>query len=306
MPSKKSAKTVKVHKVQQAPTPAPLSPEAAGFVSSKLILGVIVVIVLAGGVLLFLSQGSGQNASAQFPSFTQTNAANPSGISGIKGMSGPAATQQLASLAQGGLSNVSQFTISYSGSILADYSVLSVDSPLTVTLSKYGDNRRFAVNISNVEAFGPVSMIYINDTNGTYTCMNLNQTAMSDGNYQGVLLGSHAFTCSSSEIAAGINLGKISDFNFTQLSYSGVQFNYNQEYQSTYQGTPCTYLSGSITVPGSGSNGGLFQECVSNVYYVPLSFSLYETGSKGGVTLTLNETYISNSSSLSAISAMPN
>ena len=42
--------------------------------------------------------------------------------------------------------------------------------------------------MSNVEAFGPVEITYINITNATFVCTNLNSSAIGNRNYESALL----------------------------------------------------------------------------------------------------------------------
>ncbi len=299
--SQKSAKNAKPGPKSQAQYQA-VQGVVGGTSNGMRILGVIGLIILLSAAYLLLGQGGGVG---QFPAFARSGSPTPQQFSGIGNSSGIAATQALAGLANGGLANTSQFTIRYYGNMAMHYSVIGVSSPVSIFDSKYAGSRKFAANVSSVEGFGAVEIDYLNITSGRYTCTNFNSTAISEKNYEGALLGSHAISCSKSSTLEGIDMAKIADFNFSQLEQLGFRFNYNSVYQSMYNGVACTYIAGSISAPGSGSNGGLFQECLSDVYYVPLSFSLYASGSQGSISLSLNETYMSNSSSLSQIESIP-
>lgn len=296
----KTAKTEKTVKVEKMETVVKAAPKGF-FTGPVIILGIIVLIVIIGVVLLL---GGNSNSQQQFPSFQRVNSSVPEEFSLIQN-SGDI-SQNLATLSKSGLANVTQFTIMYSGTLQASGSVISISSPISINDYIYGNQHRFEVNVSNVEALGSAEVTYLNITNGTYTCTNFNMSALDSGNYENVLLGSRALTCMRSGTIAGMDIGKLSDFNFSQLSEDGILLKDNEVYQSEYKGIPCTFIAGTVSAQGSGSNGGLFQMCVSDVYYVPLSLSLYATGgSRSTLSLTLNESSISNSSSLSVIDQIP-
>ncbi|MDE1834311.1 MAG: hypothetical protein KGH64_03155, partial [Candidatus Micrarchaeota archaeon] len=117
--------------------------------------------------------------------------------------------------------------------------------------------------------------------------------------------GSHQITCSVGSSLAGLDLNRLVLFNFTQLSNMGIQFDYNTEYQSSYNNQPCTFVAGTVSSEWDSSVNGLFQMCISDVYYAPLSFSISMTSSQGAFAANLNETSITNSSSLSYVTSLP-
>jgi len=82
---------------------------------------------------------------------------------------------------------------------------------------------------------------------------------------------------------------------------------YENEYQSTYRGVPCTYISGIIiqnatNISSTGSGG--FEMCESDTYYVPLSFELYFSNNKAQVSVNQNESVIGNYSQQSYVDSI--
>lgn len=304
---KAAKKSVKVAKnaadsaVEDASNTAAEAPKGP-FTLPVIALGTIVVLVIIGAVLLLGSSGSNQQ---QFPSFQKVNSPVPPAFSSIQNSGNGEFSQNLAALSNGALANVTQLTITYSGTLQASGSVISISSPISINDYIYGTQRKFEINVSSIEGLGSADIAYLNITNGTYTCTNFNSSAVNSGNYENMVLGSHAITCRMTSSISGMDLGKLSEFNFSQLSQDGIQLQYNDIYQSTYMGTPCTYIAGTATAQGYGNNGGLFQMCVSDVYYVPLSMSIYGSGNGSTFALTINETAISNSSSLGSIDQIP-
>lgn len=271
------------------------------FISSHPIISVIVaLIVAAGGWYALSSKSPGQ---MQFPTFAQTGNTTPQEFALIKSSNGGVATQALSTLAQGRLSNLTGFTVLYTGNLSAQYSIVSINSQISVADYKNGTSRELSINVSSVPGVGPVQAVYLSVPKGIYTCMNLNMSAVRSGKVASVFTGRHVMNCLAASGIDGVNFGNIANFNLTQLSQGGTTFSYNQVYQSAYRGMPCTYIAGTITMQYNG--GGILQMCISNAYYVPLSLSMYIKSNQGSAALTLNETSIYNHTSFSAASSNP-
>lgn len=269
-------------------------------------VNVLLIIILAGVVavaaIIGYSVYSNGQASQQLPGFQNTSAQVPSTFSGMLGLQGSAATLQLAALSKNGLSNSSQLTVVYGGSLSGSVSISSFDTPVRLTESKYGHSMKMSINATSIPLIGSVNVTYMNTTNRTSVCSNLNASYVSSGDYQKLLLGSHANSCSNDQYFGGINMQQVADFNLTFLEGQGIQLNYTKDYQSTYHSVPCTYLSGTL----SGASGsGLFGMCVSDSNYLPLSLAIYFSGKSGSGLLVLNQSSISNQSSQAYINSAP-
>ncbi|MDE1768491.1 MAG: hypothetical protein KGH67_02655 [Candidatus Micrarchaeota archaeon] len=268
-----------------------------------ILLGLLIVI---GIIYLGTSGGS----APQFPKFANTNGTVPQAFSQFQGESGSSATQAFSALVGSRLSNLSQFTILYSGRVYlrpsgAVGTVTSINSPLYMSNYRYGQNSKFILNVSSVPVVGMFYISEVNTTNSTYVCANFDSNAVQNGQYQQLFTGSHQITCSVGSSLAGLDLNRLVLFNFTQLSNMGIQFDYNTEYQSSYNNQPCTFVAGTVSSEWDSSVNGLFQMCISDVYYAPLSFSISMTSSQGAFAANLNETSITNSSSLSYVTSLP-
>ena len=67
-------------------------------------------------------------------------------------------------------------------------------------------------------------------------------------------------------------------------------------------------MSGAIAQASSNDSTtgtGAFDICVSDKYYVPLSFSMYFKSAQSSISVNLNETSISNSSDKSYVDSLP-
>ncbi len=279
--------------------------------TAKLIASASVVIVFIILAALVLNYESSIGLS-QLPSFQNLGASPKQVLANLPGLQGYDASQQLSNFTLSHLARVSELTVVYSGMAYAHgngaASLLAFNSPINVFLSKYGQDRRFSVNLTSASVLGDISIIYASMFNSTFICENFNATAASLGNQNGVLFGSREMHCSSGNLLLGVNLGNVSVFDPTQLASYGITPRYTSVYQSEYRGLNCTYLSGTISqVASNGTNegSGKFGMCLSDQYYVPLSLSAIFSGNAGSFSFYLNETSISNSSSQQEIAAMP-
>lgn len=307
---KKSPKNPNLKKAQikRLPQAAPQAPSKLaqvaikkGFISSHPIISVIIALIaVAVGWYAINNKSPSQ---MQFPTFAQTGNTTPQAFALIKSSNGSVATQALSTLAQGGLSNLTEFTVLYKGNLSAQYSIVNMNSPVSVADYKNGTSSELSFNASSVAGVGSVQAVYLSDPKGVYTCMNLNMSAVQSGKAASVFTGRHVMNCLAANGVDGVNFGNIANFNLTQLSQGGTTFNYNQVYQSIYRGLPCTYIAGTVKTQYNG--GGIFQMCISNAYYVPLSLSMYIKSNQGSAALSLNETSIYNYTSFVATSSNP-
>ncbi len=288
----------------------PINKEAAGATSKafpfgKAILAFILLLVICGVAFLGLNYLNSAGPQ-QLPVFANLNTMPRQPFETLVNLQGYAASQQLSNITASHLSNIPELTVDYAGKIYAHgagaESLLAFDSPLNVSLSKYGSDSRFDMNITSALVLGDLNIIYLGLANGSFTCENFNSTAASMGNQNGVLFGSREMRCSAGSQLLGVRMDEVSDFNLSQLRQLGITPSYSSVYQSDYMSQNCTYISGTIT---QGPESGVFGMCISDAYYVPLSLSVILSGSEGSFSFSINETSISNSSSRSEIDTLP-
>jgi hypothetical protein len=281
------------------------------FPFGKVVLFVFGLLVICGVILVWLNY-LGSVGPQQLPVFQNLNTMPKQSFANLLGLQSYAATQQLSNATSSHISNISELTVNYGGKMYAHgtgaESLLAFDSPLNVSLSKYGNNRRFDVNITSASVLGDLHIVYLGLENGSFTCENFNSTAASSGNQNGVLFGSREMHCDTASQLLGVRMNDLADFDLSQLRQLGINPSYTSVYQSDYLGQNCTYVSGTITQNahnGTDTGSGVFGMCISDAYYVPLSLSAIFSGSEGSFSFYVNETSISNSSSLSGIEALP-
>lgn len=283
-------------KTPQVTPPRAASPAGSPLAGIPLLpLGVIVVVV-AGIALIFFS---GSNNSVQLPSqityLPRVNGTIPRELSGFASGQNPALT--IATLTKSHIANVTNLTVIYNGSLTAKPpgtlgAVLTISSPMRVVINRYKSSKRVYINASGIPAIGSAQITYLNTTNGTSVCTNLNTTALSrgDASHLGAAGGS---TCTKSSTLLGFDFEKLSNFNFSQLSQIGIKLQYQNEYPSIYNGVPCTFISGSITQVDYNNNqvgSGNFGFCVANKSFLPLDISgSFQSQQSGSGTLTIGE-----------------
>ena len=261
------------------------------------------------GMMLFsfLWFGSPPPAYA-LPAFPNTGGAVPPALANMTSQSSRAGLETLVR-ASTALPNESQFTVAYSGSASLSFSnfpmsLISVNSPLNISASRYANDFRVNLDLKSAPLIGQVNLTYLNLTGGSLLCSNVNVTDFKTGNIWGLLFGSHTPACTGFSSFAGGTPSRYADQVFSQLSAYGVGLAFQNEYQSTYEGQPCTYLSGTITQPSQGG-AGVFGMCVSDAYYVPLSMAVHFNNSAETLTAGVNETAIGVHSQKQAVDAVP-
>jgi hypothetical protein len=240
--------------------------------------------------------------------FQNTSQPVPAALAGLTSLSSQAATEKLATAA-GNVFGLPQFSAAYAGTASVRpsgfFSFISLSSPLSAGVYKYGNDLRLTVNATGIPLVGPVTVTYANLTGGTVLCENFNDSKLNSGDIMGVVFGSHKNVCKPSGALVGLNPAASVDFWMSKLANYGLSLNYQTEYQSVYNGTPCTYLAGSVSPPGSQSGNGAFEMCVSDTYYVPLSFVAQFTLKGYPISLGLNATSVSNIANRAVVDAVP-
>ncbi len=276
---------------------------------------IIFLIIIVIGVIAVVTSHSKSTTQyqSQLPQFQDLSGIVPAAYSSILSQPSAAATQSLASLSSSRLSSVAQFSVSYKGVLYAQPSgalsaIVSVSSPVYMNESKYGNSTKLSLNVTSIPILGNGRLVYATLANGTFTCTNFNVSALSPSNLTKLLGIGHGMSCVKSGAVGGVNIGNIAKFNLSSLSSLGITLNYLKDYQSTYQGSPCTYISGNmvqLTSNGMTTGTGQFGACMSDSYYVPLSLAVSFGGSAGSVFINLNETSIGNYSSGTYVNSLP-
>jgi hypothetical protein len=279
---------------------------------SIILSGIISAVAIIIIVFLLFGNSKPSAIENQLPQFPNSSATVPKQYANILSNTSPGSTARLDVLVQKHASHVNEFSVSYSGTISIQPvgsfgSITNINSPTYVNESQFGNSSKLSINLTGLPILGSGQVVYFNSTNVTLTCTNFNATALSDKNYEKILFGGHSITCDRANIIGNINFAQVAQFNLSLLEYDGYQLNYQKEYQSVYKGTNCTFISGTVVRPtATGYNGtGAFDICESDVYYIPLSFSLYFTTPQADISVNLNETSIGNSSKESYVNAIP-
>jgi len=278
-----------------------------------LIAAIALVVVIVVIYLLLSGFGKQSNYAPQLPKFQSTNATVPPEFSDVLNQSSQQNNQQVTNLIKNHTTPTTRFTVYYNGSVYIQPAgivgtIATIDSPLYFTESKYGTDTKLYINATQLPLLGDGVIAYLNLTNGTISCTNFNASALSTKNYWKALLSNRSVSCIRSNSLAGINLANIAAFNLSILNELGLQMQYITEYQSTYKGVPCTYISGIITQNASNissTGNGAFEMCDSDIYYVPLSFELYFSNNKAKVSVSQNESVIGNYSQQSYVDSVP-
>jgi len=274
----------------------------------------LLIIVIGVIVILGNNSKSATQPQSELPQFQNISGAVPSAFNGILTQPSLQATQSLAALSASHLSNATQFSVSYKGVLYIQPSgalgaIATVSSPLYINESKYGNSTKLSMNATSIPILGSGRMVYAALENGTFICTNFNTTAVSAGKYAQVLASSnHSTGCIKATTLGGINIGNIAKFNLSSLSSASIRLNYTKDYQSTYKGMQCTYISGNmvqLASNGTATGTGEFGACISDTYYMPLSLAISFNGKQASVFMNLNETSIGNYSNKSFVDSLP-
>ncbi len=265
------------------------------FVAVLIIIGII-------GFAVFFVVGTAPPPALQ--SFTNSQGAVPIAYSTALGPPG-SSLNGLVSVIANHTNTTNQFHVNYSGTIYAKLNGFgsafgTVSSPLYLWLSQYSGSKKLSATVTSASAAGMINLQYVL-VPGPYICTNFNTTAVSQGSITALIV-SKTPQCVSGDTVYGLNMSQMYNFDFAQFSNFGMNFNYVNGYQSTYQGVPCTAIFGTIT--GSAGSGH-FVMCMSDRYFVPLSIGINFTGQQGDVVIILNETDIGNYSVQSAVTSLP-
>ncbi|MDE1851127.1 MAG: hypothetical protein KGH69_00355 [Candidatus Micrarchaeota archaeon] len=262
---------------------------AAPYVVPIVILGIAVVAVVVG--IEVVGSGSSSYLSA-LPQMPNTGEQVPQSMSGITSVTSQQATSMISALVQAGAGNLSSFHTSYSGTLSIKPSglvgaVASVNSPLH--LDEYGSDgqQRMDINASSLSLAGKALLTYVNETNSTYVCTNLNISAILHGQLLSLLGGPRNNTCYANDSVLAPILGQLYYLNISQLSRFGMSTGYDNVYQSEYRGVPCTYVHGLL----SGLNGtGEFGICLSDSDNLPVTMAMLFSNKDFAISLQLNQT----------------
>ena len=122
------------------------------FPFGKAALAVIGLLVICGVILVGLNYLNSAGPQ-ELPTFVNLNTMLKPSFAILPSLQGYAASQQLSNITSSHLSNIPEFTVNYTGKIYAHgtgaESLLAFNSPLNVSLSKYGNNRRIDINITS-------------------------------------------------------------------------------------------------------------------------------------------------------------
>lgn len=265
---------------------------AAPYLIPIVILGIAAAAVVVGITVM----GSGSSSySSVLPQMPDTGAQVPQSMSGITSVSSQQAAATISALVKSGAGNLTSFHAAYSGTISVKPSglagaVASVNSPLHLDEYGSGTQERMDVNASSISVIGKALVTYMNTTNTTYTCTNLNVSAALNGQFLSLLSGQRNVTCYANDTVLAPMLQQLYYLNISQLSRFGISSGYDSVYQSEYNGAQCTYVHGLL----SGMNGtGEFGICISNSNNLPMTLALRFSNKAASVSLQLNQTSIS-------------
>jgi len=218
----------------------------------------------------------------------------------------------LSNLSQQYISSIPQTTIVYNGDMKAQIGtgglsfLATFSSPVTIRSAKYTGQNKFDFNLTNLAPYGNINVLYANLTNGTFVCTNLNVSAIESTNIAAILGGrSGQLACKRSNYVGGLNMTSVSNLEFTQIDQI-TNVNYTTYYQSEWNGLPCTFINGTITPLNRSQDwSGLFQTCISNNYWIPLTMYIFLNSSQGRGHLSVNETSLRSTANLTYIKTLP-
>ncbi len=284
-----------------------------------IIAAIVVLLLLSGAMFLLYVTGAFTPApSFSLPSFPQNDAPAPIGISNTLQQIKAGNPGVLSKLSYNYINSSPEFHVNYTGNIYArlNFSVDGIhigtfESPIYLWIAKYGKNLHIWADIISIPILGNEEIQYVDNTNGLFICPTFNYTSLVSGNVGSLL--SKQGSClrvENSIETSPINFGTIAAFNLSGLGIN-VNNDYNpnfDSYQSDFYGMNCTAIEGYY-LSGSGSTAnapiGMYTTCLSNTYYIPLSFGANFSGSFGKVLIVLNETSIGNSSIENKVENLP-
>jgi hypothetical protein len=271
-------------------------------------LAVLAALLVTASVLIVFASsfGSGRRYAGPTAPFVDTHTPVPPAISNLTAQGGQAAAASLLKPAANTLS-ANQLTVNYVGVITVAPSGgylgwASLSSPIRASAYKYGNDVKLAANATDVPFMGPASLVYANLSSGSWVCTDFNMSALEHEDFAALLGGSRKVSCSGS---GALPIGNLTAMLSGVLLYQGFTMNFSSEYQSSYNGTPCTYLAGTMERGGAQPANGTFGTCVSDKYYLPLTLAAVLDNGAGTVTISLNATEISTSSQLQDADSLP-
>lgn len=285
----------------------------AGMGMGKL-LGIIAVVVILGGAATGAAYQylNASHISANPPQLPRTNASVVPQISESLIANQGNVFIALSNLSQQYISSIPQTTIVYNGDMKAEIGssglsfLATFGSPVTIMSAKYTGQNKFDFNLTDLAPYGNIHVVYANLTNGTFVCTNLNLSAIESTNIGAILGGRGSqLGCKQSNYVGGLNMTAVSNLEFTQIDRI-TNVNYTDYYQSEWNGLPCTFINGTITPLNSSQDwDGLFQTCISNNYWIPLTMYIFLNSSQGRGHMSVNETSLQSTANLTYIKTLP-
>ncbi len=265
---------------QQAPQQQAPKPKN----SKSLIIGIAVIIVIIVAAVAALSHGAGSASSPLVALLTKNHNASIADYSNI--------------LMQK-LSTVSQLSVNYSGDAEVSGSGMSMHVPIQAGYSKYNNDSRLYLSVSNVTMLGNITMVYVNNNTNKFTCIKSSLAAAFNSSASG-------FRCAKTTSLFS-NVSGVSSFESFAAFKNNTQIKFSYVGQRSYNGNSCALFQGAGTLPtssalgASGSATYKISSCFSMEYYIPLNMSIEvnASSSSGAISelITFEETSLSASSS---------
>ncbi len=260
------------------------------------ILGLLAVAAVAAIVVFHVLAPA--KASTGVVSLPQSNAPMPSNFAAAVSDK-QNALSLLTKLSATHLQNQSTLNVTYTGSLYAKISgiplISSFTTPVSLNYVKYYNDTRLVLGIS-LPVIGDTEVQYLELSNASYVCSNLNISAMVQSGPAAVFQHKKGWSCIEAIGSLNFSFSNLTGMNLPIMPELGIFPALNTSYQSEFNGMPCTYVK--TTIPGTVVNGtvvggGEMATCISNAYYVPLSFALYFAGKSNSASMVLNESAIS-------------
>ena len=270
---------------QTQPPPAQQNPQGA---SILLIIGaVIILLVIIGGAYAILSTGSSPLDKA---------------LASSKNSAVPITTYIATSL-----NGSQQFNVSYSGSLIVSGQLLgsagasTLNIPLTLSYSKFGQNSRVNLMLIGIPLLGTINQTIFLLGKSSYSCT---ASALSFGSSK-----SSGTTCTN--ITAASQQSSI--ISALKAGFANVTVNITSQSSASYNGNSCRLAVGKFSIPSqSGSSAaanGNFSACFSEQYAVPLNITLNAAGTTSGqnssISMSLHEVSIGEPVSSAYVSTLP-
>ena len=230
--------------------------------------------------------------------------------------------KQLGSLVLQHLNSTSQLNVSYSAVALLTLegsaggsggSGVTMTVPFEVSLLKYRNSSRLSISAVGVPIVGNFSLVAIrNNSRSSYVCT---KSALSS------FLNSSApatYTCSRSNASVTSSLlNSSSSFGVSSAASSLNSITLKAVGLRSYKGEQCVLVSGEGNATVNGTAGAAahrigynITSCLSNIYYVPLNFSMSTSTTNTlfgsySLKLSMNETSLGTSVTDAEVVSLP-